>query len=403
MGDRAAKYHRSAACTTPAAFYALGATGTMIPLLDTSNARIGWWLVVAGLTLLLATVLEQILGIVVLGLFVYYVVRPLHERLDDHVAESAAATATFVGVIVSLILLIGYIVVVATTELLSVLGGSSTSASDILAPYLGEETLSATRQEAIRAALDYPVGVLRGNTGVAGQAVGVALAVLAAAGRVVFVAFVAGAIAYFLLQDGDRLYAWCREHLLDDESVLETFLRRADRDLETVYLGSVFTVALVAVEAAIMYNAYNLVAPPAVSVPIPTALGLATGLASFVPVVVGKLVYVPLTGGLAVAVFRSEPDLLVYPVGLFAIAFVFIDVLPQAVLRPYLSGRSLHTGATMLSYVLGTAVFGWSGLFLGPLVLVLIVQTPRVVLPELLAGHNLTPSAAAASLGSDPD
>jgi predicted PurR-regulated permease PerM len=48
-------------------------------------------------------------------------------------------------------------------------------------------------------------------------------------------------------------------------------------------------------------------------------------------------------------------------------------------------------------------VFGWSGLFLGPLVLVLIVQTTRVVLPELLAGHNLTPSAAAASLGSDPD
>jgi predicted PurR-regulated permease PerM len=372
-------------------------------LLDTSNARLGWWLVVAALALLLATVVEQVVGIVVLGLFVYYVVRPLHRRLDDHVAESAAATATFVGVVVPLVLLVGYIVVVATTELLAVLGGASTPASDLLAPYLGEETLSATRQEAVRAALDDPVGVLRGNADVAGQALDVTLAVLAAAGQVVFVAFVAGAIAYFLLQDGDRLYAWCREHLFGEESVLDAFLRAADRDLETVYLGNVFTVALVAVGAAIGYNAYNVVAPPAVSVPIPTALGLATGLASFVPVVVGKLVYVPLTGGLAVAAVRSGPDLLVYPVALFAVALVFLDVLPQAVLRPYLSGRSLHTGATMLSYVLGTAVFGWYGLFLGPLLLVVVVQTVRVVLPELLAGERLTPATVAASLGSDPD
>lgn len=375
----------------------------MVSLLDTSNARLGWWLVVAGLALLLATVVEQVLGIVVLGLFVYYVVRPLHRRLDDHVAGSAATTATFVGVILPLVLLVGYVVVVATTELLAVLGGSSTPASDLLVPYLGDEALSATRREAVRTTLDDPVGVLQGDAGVAGQAVDVALAVLAAAGQVIFIVFVAGAIAYFLLQDGDRLYAWCREHLLDDESVLEAFLRGTDRDLETVYLGNVFTVALVAVGAAVVYNTYNLVAPPAVSVPIPTALGLATGLASFVPVVVGKLVYVPLTGGLAVLAVRNEPDLLVYPVALFAVALLFLDVLPQAVLRPYLSGRSLHTGATMLSYVLGTAVFGWYGLFLGPLVLVVVVQTTRVVLPELVAGDELTPSSVASSLGSDPN
>ncbi|MFC7177553.1 AI-2E family transporter [Halosegnis marinus] len=375
----------------------------MVSLPDASNARLGWWLVVAGLAVVLAAVLERVVGVAVLGLFVYYVVRPLHRRLDEHVAESAAATATFVGVIVPLVVVVGYIVVVATSELSGFLGGASPAVSDLLAPYLGDEALSATRRETLAAALNDPVAVLRTNAGAAGRAADAAMAVLAAAGRVLFVTFVAGAIAYFLLQDGDRLRAWGRDHLFEDESVLDAFLTAADRDLETVYLGNVFTVALVAVGAAVVYNAYNLLAPPAVAVPIPTALALATGLASFVPVVVGKLVYVPLTGGLALVAARTRPDLVVYPLALFAVALVFLDLLPQAVLRPYLSGRSLHTGATMLSYVLGTTVFGWYGLFLGPLLLVLVVHTARIVLPELLAGEELTPAAAAAALGSEPD
>jgi predicted PurR-regulated permease PerM len=137
--------------------------------------------------------------------------------------------------------------------------------------------------------------------------------------------------------------------------------------------------------------------------PIPTALALATGLASFVPIVVGKLVYVPLTGGLAVAALRTDPGLVAYPVGLFLVALVCLDILPQTVVRPYLSGRDLHTGATMLSYVLGATVFGWYGLFVGPLVLVLVVQAARIVLPELVDGRELTPTVSGpAAVGSDP-
>jgi predicted PurR-regulated permease PerM len=56
----------------------------------------------------------------------------------------------------------------------------------------------------------------------------------------------------------------------------------------------------------------------------------------------------------------------------------------------------------MLSYVLGATVFGWYGIFLGPLVLVLVVHTSRIVLPELVAGEELTPGVSApSSLGSE--
>jgi hypothetical protein len=55
----------------------------------------------------------------------------------------------------------------------------------------------------------------------------------------------------------------------------------------------------------------------------------------------------------------------------------------------------------LLAYVLGAALFGWYGLFLGPLILVLVVQAANVVLPELLHGDPLTTDTHL-KIGSDP-
>jgi predicted PurR-regulated permease PerM len=368
-----------------------------------SRGRVAWWLAVLALAALLTYVLLDVVGTLALGVFVYYVVRPLNERVARHLPSDAAASVTFVGVVVPLVAVVGYVVAVAARELLAAFGGRSEPVSSLVAPYLGLESLSGARQTAVEAALDRPLAVVSANSDVARRAADALLALLGAASGVLFVLFVAGAVAYFLLQDGDRCYRWCHEYLFAEESVLDAYLRAVDRDLETVYLGNVFSVGLVAVGAAVVYNAYNLLAPAAVEMPIPTALALATGLASFVPIVVGKLVYVPLTGGLSVAALRTDPGLVAYPVGLFLVALVCLDIVPQTVVRPYLSGRDLHTGATMLSYVLGATVFGWYGLFVGPLVLVLVVQAARIVLPELVDGRELTPTVSGpAAVGSDP-
>jgi predicted PurR-regulated permease PerM len=369
---------------------------------DPQSSRRFWWLAVAALAAVIAFVALDVLGTLVLGLFIYYVVRPLNDRVDRHLPSDTAATVTFICVILPLVAVVGYVVVVAVRELLAAFAGRSLAVSTLLAPYL-DSSLAGGRRTAVETVLDQPVAFLTTNAGAARQVVEAVLALLGAASGILFVLLVAAAVAYFLLQDGDRLYRWTREHLFAEESTLDAFLRAVDRDLETVYLGNVFTVGLVAVGAALVYNGYNAVAPAPVGMPIPTALALATGLASFVPIVVGKLVYVPLTGLLAAGALRSDPGLVAYPVALFLVALVFLDVLPQAVLRPYLSGRELHTGATMLSYVLGATAFGWYGIFLGPLVLVLVVQTARIVLPELVAGERLTPTVSGpSSLGSDP-
>jgi hypothetical protein len=52
----------------------------------------------------------------------------------------------------------------------------------------------------------------------------------------------------------------------------------------------------------------------------------------------------------------------------------------------------------LFAYILGPVVFGWYGLFLGPLLLVLVVHLARIVLPELVRGESPTPDA----VGVDP-
>lgn len=124
-------------------------------------------------------------------------------------------------------------------------------------------------------------------------------------------------------------------------------------------------------------------------------MGLLTGAASLIPVVGIKLVWIPLLGWLAVAAARSGGG---YGfVAVFGVvAAVVIDFIPDLVVRPYVSGRDLHLGLVMLAYVFGPLIWGWYGIFLGPMVLVFVVHFARLVLPELVAGEGIAPVPAGA-------
>jgi hypothetical protein len=57
----------------------------------------------------------------------------------------------------------------------------------------------------------------------------------------------------------------------------------------------------------------------------------------------------------------------------------------------------------MFAYILGPVLFGWYGLFLGPLILVLVVHFVRLVLPELVTGKQLEPEALDPRVTITPD
>jgi predicted PurR-regulated permease PerM len=227
------------------------------------------------------------------------------------------------------------------------------------------------------------------------QGVSAVLSTAGIVGAVLLYLSLALAFAFFLMRDAPRVERWVTTNVADRGSTTYALLSGIDDDLQTVYFGNVLTVLGVTVAAVAVYNGYNLFAPQSLTVPVPTLLGLLTGLATFVPIVVGKLVYVPTVGYLSWLSLQSGESFL-YPVVLLVVAVVFLDVLPQTVLRPILSGRGIHSGAVLFSYVLGVAYFGWYGLFLGPLLIVLARQLLGLVVPALLSGGSL-------GMGGDTD
>jgi len=85
--------------------------------------------------------------------------------------------------------------------------------------------------------------------------------------------------------------------------------------------------------------------------------GFLTGLASLIPVVVGKIVYIPIVALLGFQAVSTDQDGSLVFVGVVLVAYVLLlDILPQSFLQPYLSGRLI----LLLFAYLGPILFGWA-------------------------------------------
>ena len=364
---------------------------------EMERQRVAWWLAGLFLLLVVGQFALNFVGTFVFGLFVYYGARPIHERIEDAVGHrGAAATLTLLAIVVPGLALLGYVGLVAIRELTIALDpgvlatlSERSSTPDAVRRLIRDPREYLTSLDNFDAIRNQLIAGLRQLGVLTTGLVHLTLAL---------------SMSFFLLRDGDRIDAWFREDIGGDGSVPHAYVSAVDADLQTVYFGNVITVSLVTVLSVLVYNGYNAVVPSAVTIPFPTLLALLTGMATFVPLVVGKLVYVPVTGYLVWLASQNGAELLWAPLSFLVVAFVFLDLLPQAVLRPIISGRSIHTGLVLFAYVLGAAYFGWYGLFLGPLLVVLAVQFLNVVVPELIHGEPLSPTPSAAlGLGHDPD
>ena len=358
--------------------------------------RLGWWAVTLGLAVVLGVVAAAFVGTLVFGLFCYYAARPIHRWMTRRFDRpGVVAGLTLVTLVLPVLVLIGYGATVAYGELTAFAGLDTARA--VLARLVGEPGPLASL-------LSDPVAYLSGLEGIdrIRQGLSAALATLGFAGGFLLHLSLALALTFFLLRDGSRIESWFLSEIADRESTAYAFLRGADADLETVYFGNVLSVLGVAVAAVLVYNGYNLLAPPALSLPAPTLLALLTGLATFVPIVVGKLVYLPAGAFLLWETVRADAGF-AYPLAFLAVSFLLLDILPQTVLRPLVSGQDLHAGLVLFAYVLGAAYFGWYGLFLGPLLVVLGVQLLKHVLPDLVGGDPFVPEEdEGVEIGSDP-
>jgi predicted PurR-regulated permease PerM len=355
-------------------------------LSDVNRGRVAWWAIGSILAVTLLFVAYSFVGTLVFAVFIYYATRPVYNRLSRRIrpASLAAATALFV-VALPILLLLSYALAIGLQEF-----GKASTQLDLgpfeaaLGPYVN---VSRVVQDP-GSILDDPSFL-----DTLGNVADSALVYAGFIGNGLLHAFVMFAIAFYLLRDGPRLSRWVRTRFADDRGVLVAYGRAVDQDLYKVFSGNILNALFTAAIGAIVYSVLNLFAPIGSSIPYPALIGLLAGAASLIPVVGMKLVYFPVGAYLFAAEYLSGDPVYWFPVAFAALSFVVVDTIPDLVLRPYVSGRNLHVGLVMFAYIFGPLLFGWYGIFLGPIILVFVVHFARLVLPELVEGTEITPFA----------
>lgn len=193
-------------------------------------------------------------------------------------------------------------------------------------------------------------------------------------------------VTYYLLIDGSKAHDWLLT--FDDDAIVREYLETADDELEAVLFGNLLNVIAISLIAIVVYVGYNALVPAGAEVPYPAIAGALTGIASLIPVVGMKVVYLPLAAATATGtVLDGTPELLVYVAAFLLVVVVLVDTIPDLILRPYLSGKRTHVGLLMLAYIFGPLVFGFYGLFLGPIILVLVLTFAQTAVPQLLGAE----------------
>lgn len=98
-----------------------------------------------------------------------------------------------------------------------------------------------------------------------------------------------------------------------------------------------------------------------------------------------KLIWIPLGIYLVIQAYLYD---ILYTDWWFLLLFVIVvgiavDFIPDTLLRPYISRKHMHAGAMLFVYVFGVVIFGFVGLFLGPMILIVATRFVEIVLPEL--------------------
>ncbi|RRJ29762.1 AI-2E family transporter [Halocatena pleomorpha] len=353
-----------------------------------------WWALVIVLALTLIVIAHAFVGTIVFGIFFYYAMRPINRRIRRFTnARRLAAIITLILVFIPILSFLTYTFLIGLEGLNMILTDQVRQAIN---PYIDVSRLVEDPQKVL--SLTDQLRRSRPLQGIISTSIEVVLTI---SNALIHLSMIL-AIVYYLLRDGARIKAWFREEVGTD-SAAYAYASAVDRDLESVYFANVIAIVLITFGSIVWYNLYNAIAPAGVTIPVPTLLALLTGIASIIPIVVGKLVYVPIAAYLLILAGQTNEALLVYPALFVAVAFLFLDFIPQTFIQPYIAGRKIHVGLMIFAYVFGGLFFGWYGLFLGPIILVFSLQAIRLVVTDLLRGGPVTPRPTAArDLGSDP-
>ncbi|WP_411968797.1 AI-2E family transporter [Haloferax sp. YSSS75] len=342
---------------------------------DGSLSRSRLWWGAFGLVLLgiLVWIGYRYVGWVVFGVFTYYVSRPITRRLQRYVSSwTIAATMTLAFILVPILLFVVLFLGVALNQALQIL--SSDLATEVLNRLqVPVTTLPSDPIELAVVLVSDPTYATFVNQ--FGGILGVFTTTL-------FNAFLSLIFAFFLLVEDGRLSRWFEANVFGSESLSVAYLRSVDQGLTSVYFGYTLTIFVVIILSAIIYSLFNLLAPAGVRIPYAMLLAVVTGVFTLIPLVGRSIVYVFIVGIMAVQAATIDVQLLWIPALFFASMVLVFDNVVRTYIRPYLSGKSYHMALVMFAYLLGPVLFGWYGIFMGPLLMVVVVEFVTQIVPR---------------------
>jgi predicted PurR-regulated permease PerM len=365
-------------------------------------------LTLAGVALLLVVglVLSQFLPTLVFTVFLYYASRPIYRRLGRlplpksflkravPYQKQVHAAATIFFFLLPFVVLVGYTLVLVIPELQSFFGEGGLGAAYLsqfqelqggsppgpLADLGFSEVLAMGPAEVIDLLRNATVQSWLGR--VSDTLIG-SLSLLTSLLLRVFIMF---AGTYYLLTDGPRLVGWFLD-TFDGSGVLREYAAAVDEELSSILFGNILNALVTGVIGIFVFSLYNLVAPGSVQIPFAPLVGALTGIGSLIPVVGMKIVYLPVAVLLAAsAVVTGQTAALAWVALFLVVTLVVVDTIPDFLIRPYVSGDLTHVGLLMFAYILGPIAFGFYGIFLGPILLVLAAQFFRIIVPYIITG-----------------
>lgn len=267
-------------------------------------------------------------------------------RLGPTVGTTATILATVVVVVVPVAIVVG----IAAEQALAVARTTSPPDTDAvqagLRPWLTAVPTPAALTGPIADALRAGVGGLLGGVlGVLGGVPGIAV------GSVVFLF----ALFYFL-RDGERFVRWLRQAAPLDRATMDTLAARTDALLWAAVVGNVAVAGVQAVLTALGFVGLG--------VGNVVFWGVATFVLSLLPIIGASIVWVPAVGYLLlVGRVPAAVALLVY--GSVVISGSDNLVRPLVMQR----GSDLNAAVLVLGIFGGISLFGFVGLFVGPVIL----------------------------------
>jgi predicted PurR-regulated permease PerM len=313
------------------------------------NVRRGFLLLLVTLLAVLsvAMVLPFLQYFLVAGLLAF-VLTPLQHRLEPRIGESGSSVVLIIGTLVALI--IPFIVVIA-----SVAGDAARLAQGANVEAIGVDRIEALIQEYTGQQVDIvgqaqdaaqtAGGVLAGS---AGEVFGAITHVLVGIGLMLFVLF-------FLLKDGDKLYAWTRNITPLPDDVQDDLYSSLSDITWAVLLGHVLVAFIQGAIAGIGLFVTG----------IPNAFfwTFIMIVLALLPAIGAAIVWAPAS---AYLFFTGEP---VAGVALFVYGAVVVSVTDEF-LRPVIVDRKAEISPALIivGVIGGLYLIGFMGLFIGPVI-----------------------------------